>query len=82
MKITICGAPYTDWSLEQYNVGAARLITLPSPADDSAIATLLTAALQPNSHVYLLDYRRNANAASMVQGRLDKPLQALVEVRP
>ncbi len=53
-------APYTDWSLEQYGVGAAQLITLPSPADDSAIATLLTAAPQPNSHVYLLDYRRNA----------------------
>ncbi|HOU14301.1 MAG TPA: glycosyltransferase family 39 protein [Anaerolineae bacterium] len=53
-------APYTDWSLAQYDVGAARLITLPSPADDDAVTATLIGAIQPHSHVYLLDYRRNA----------------------
>ncbi len=53
-------APPTDWSLEQYDVGAARLITLPSPADEGGVVTLIAGTIQPNSRVYLLDYRRNA----------------------
>ncbi len=53
-------APYTDWSLAQYDVGTAHLITWPSPADDKVLATALASNVQPASHVYLLDYQRNA----------------------
>ncbi|HOT91794.1 MAG TPA: glycosyltransferase family 39 protein [Anaerolineae bacterium] len=53
-------APHTDWSLEQYDVGAAYLVNLPSPADDHAVAAVLRDVVRSNSHVYLLDYQRNA----------------------
>ncbi len=53
-------APHTDGSLAQYDVGAARLVTLPSPADDGTTAAMLSRAIQPDSRVYLLDYQRNA----------------------
>ncbi len=53
-------APHTDWSLEQYDVGTAYLVNLPSPADDRAVAAALRAMAHSNSHVYLLDYQRDA----------------------
>ncbi|MBN2006505.1 MAG: glycosyltransferase family 39 protein [Anaerolineae bacterium] len=52
--------PYTDWSLEQYPLGAANPVMLPPSADDAAVAELLARVAQPGRQVYVLDYGRVA----------------------
>ncbi len=50
--------PHTDWSLPQYGTGAARVVMLPSSADDAAVAATLGCALRGAAHIYTLDYGR------------------------
>lgn len=52
--------PATDWSLAQYDVGAARLLMLPDSADDAGIAALLAREITPAHTVYAVDYQRGA----------------------
>ncbi len=53
--------PYTDWSLPQYDTGPAEVIMLPSSQDDLAIAKALDlGARSQSTHIFLLDYDRNA----------------------
>ncbi|MGC9520523.1 MAG: glycosyltransferase family 39 protein [Anaerolineae bacterium] len=51
--------PATDWSLPQYDLGAAKTMMMPSTASDEAIAQLV-AGVRPSSHVFALDYGRDA----------------------
>ncbi|MFP4394499.1 MAG: hypothetical protein ACLFTI_04465 [Anaerolineales bacterium] len=52
--------PNTDWSLPQYDTGAARPVMLPAPTDDAAVAATVARATTPGRTVYALDYRRGA----------------------
>ena len=72
--------PHTDWSLAQYDLGAARPVMLPSPADDGAVAAQVAAqvaarlstVLVPGRRVYTLDYARNAlDPRGQVRGMLE-----------
>lgn len=51
--------PHTDWSLPQYDLGAAMWRMLPAPQDEQAVAETLS-HLPPADRLYLLDYRRGA----------------------
>jgi hypothetical protein len=52
--------PYTDWTLEQYDLGPARAAMVPDPAEGAAVAATLADAVPPGSRVYALDYERGA----------------------
>ncbi len=52
--------PHTDWSLPQYDTGAARPVMLPNPTDDTAVAATVAQAVTPGHTVYALDYGRGA----------------------
>ncbi len=49
--------PHTDWSLAQYDLGAAQAVMLPSPAQDAA---MMNALAHVQHRVYVLDYGRQA----------------------
>ena len=53
-------APNTDWSLLQYDLGAARPVMMPPPADDAGVSALLVREVQPGQRVFALDYGRDA----------------------
>ena len=52
--------PHTDWSLPQYDTGAAHPVMLPAPTDDAAVAATVGQAVTPGGTVYALDYGRDA----------------------
>ncbi len=51
--------PHTDWSLPQYDLGAAVWRMMPAPGDDHAVAEVLS-RVPTSTTLYLLDYRRGA----------------------
>ncbi len=50
--------PATDWSLLQYDLGAASAAMMPSTPTDDAISSLFT-EMRPHGLVFALDYRRD-----------------------
>jgi hypothetical protein len=52
--------PHTDWTLPQYETGAAQPVMLPDPTDDAAVAATVAQAVTPGCTVYALDYGRGA----------------------